>query len=141
MSDGITEGYRASSARERFEELWEEAHSEDILLDAKSDLEVLSVEQIILYLIDSCNKLELKTYDRFPAYYGGKRYLVESVSLLSNQTPPATVRVFSAGISFDGVHRTFEKESFVEALQEAYLFSRWVVSEEGKEAIDILNDW
>lgn len=132
MSDGISEGYRAARASDRFENKWKEALAEIYLLDLKEDLSKKSIEKIYLRLMELCPTIEVKNYDVWEVQYNwGVAY-----QEWSNSDKWPKVRMYEVYTNGYGVHKTIKNKDFREALQDALIFNEWLITPEGKKAAD-----
>lgn len=139
MSDGISEGYRAARASDRFEKLWEEAQVEQILLDMKGQFGDLPINDLITRLMAVIPRIQLRNYDKFIIPYGGMNgsYLSDSAPANSNHK---MVRLYEVEIS-GRTHRKFVNSDFKMGLIEALLFAEWLETEDGKRAVTAYNDY
>lgn len=138
MSDGISEGYRASWAAKNFDKAWEEAQIEQILLDAKSLFNEMSIGDLITHLMELCPTVRLKNYDQFAIPY--KDVFLYSYTNYTDQPCPL-VRFYEIEISGKGTHRSFKGQNFIEVLKEATLFAEWIETDEGRRAVKEYNDY
>lgn len=136
MSDGISEGYRASRAAKDFEALWEEARVEGLLFDLKSELSNLSVSELLVRLVD-ISFVEIKKVSRYLIHLENNSFYSESSYI---RPVPPMVDVFEITVT-TGKHRRFEDEDLAEALREALLYAEWLQTEEGKRAIEVAYDY
>lgn len=137
MSDGITEGYRASRALNRFEEMWQDAQADQILLDAKSLLDGMSVEDLIMNLMSTCSRVQFRNYDRFVIPYAHGHYYATSAPV---DFKGDMIRLYEIEVS-GRVHRNFTNSSFLDALKEATLFAEWLETDSGKRAAHVHDDY
>lgn len=139
MSDGISEGYRAARASDRFNKLWTDAQVEAILLDIKSNVETLSTLELYEKLINETNGFRISHSDgwEIPEWWG--------VQFRSSINPDMEhlypkVRMYKLEVS-DSMHRSYSGKDLNLLIKEALIFVEWCKTEEGKQAVEVYNDW
>jgi len=141
MSDGITESYRAGRASNQFEQIWKLAQADQILLDAKSLIIHLSVEELMDTLTEICPSVRIQTADKYEiqeSWGTDYRESVCSAYVQMNKCP--LIRFYTVEISCK-THRRFTSRSLIDSLREALLFAEWTETDEGKRAVEISNDY
>lgn len=139
MSDGISEGYRASRAAESFEDMWRSAQADIILLDLEAETKKMSFEDLMKTLIELCPSVKIKNFDQFEvAYSWGINY---QDSYDSRFTPePPMVRLYRLETSSE-IHKTFQGKDLTQLMVKAVLFNEWLKTDEGQRAVKVYNDY
>ena len=130
MSDGMTEAFRGARAYEEFDTRFETYVAEYFLLINNGELEEMSIEKLLLRLIELCPDVEVKNYNMFKLPNGNY------TSFKSGLDNYPLVKLYSVS-SVKG--KFFTDEVFKKVLERAVLFADWCNSKAGKEALDDLN--
>lgn len=138
MSDGISEGYRAARAADRFEKKWEEAQVEQIILDMKNQFSDLQMQDLITKLMAIVPRMQLKNYNKFVIPCTDGHYFADSAPV--SKEMPHKIRLYEIEVSGQ-VHRRFVNSDFKAALIECLLFTEWLETEEGKSASAAYNNY
>lgn len=139
MSDGISEGYRATRASNDFEKIWTDAQIERILLDIKSDVETLSEAELYKKLINQAGSVRITHNDGWLVEYKwGKSFQTSIESKYADQFPK--MRQFLLEVSYK-IHRSYRGYDVSELMKEALIFIEWCQTDQGKHAIEVYNDY
>ena len=137
MSDGITDGYKASTASENFQKRWDRANAENILLSEKDTISHMSIDDILIQLTDLCREVKISKGHKFLVKYKWGDCYEDSVAV---DTKHKMVLFYYIEVNAS-VCKKFRDESFEEVLKETLLYLRWLNTEDGKLAVDRYNDW
>lgn len=137
MSDGITEAYRAGRAADSFEKIWTEAQVERILLDIKSDVEALSMQELMLKLVDETEGFRVTHDDGWLVKYEWGTCFQTSIETKYAKSFPK-VRQYKLEVS-DRLYRSYKGTDLTLLMKEALVFVEWCGTEEGKRAVEMYN--